>query len=177
MPTQPKAHRQDTTGSTRNHSRSTTRPAKQVAIDVLRKAGEPLHAKRDRQACARVRPSRRSQGQDTPRRRSARCSRLAPAGRPLRACRQGHLHRQRRGEQNRDEDATADACWCEADAGSREGTGGEGDEPDANKARGGEAVKLAFVTLATIGCARRPGKTPTDAVTRLLPRRPPPTPP
>ena len=76
------------------------------------------------------------------------------ARRSLRACRQGHLHRHRHREHNRHEDTTADACCCEAeaDSDSQEGTGGKGDESDANEARGGNAIKLTLATSA----GRRP---------------------
>jgi hypothetical protein len=71
------------------------------------------------------------------------------AGRPVRACRQGHLHRHR--EHNRRDSPTADACCYEAEANadSQKGTGGKGDEPDANEARGLEAIKLTLATSAT----------------------------
>jgi len=47
---------------------------------------------------------------------------------------------------HRHEDATPDACRCdaEADADSQEGTGGIGDESDANEAGRREAVKLTL---------------------------------
>jgi MOSC domain-containing protein YiiM len=51
------------------------------------------------------------------------------------------------------EDTTADACGYEANADSQEGSGSKGDEPDANKAHGGEANTL---TLATQQHLREP---------------------
>ena len=72
--------------------------ARQLAIELLASAGEPLRAKELGEADRRVRPLLRLEGQDAGCDGLGDARRRLEAGRPLRACGQGHLRARRSGE-------------------------------------------------------------------------------
>jgi hypothetical protein len=131
-----------------NTATSKGEPAKQVAIDVLRKAGEPLHAK---EIAKRVLASGRCVGLKGKTPEATISAMLAVGSKPggpfTRVDKAPTRHRHHKcGE----EDATADACWYDTDSqGSGKATVGR--EQSARR----RSVKLTSHTINTGGSRKR----------------------
>ena len=124
-------------------------PAKQVAIDILRKAGQPLLRERDRPARARIRPLRRAQGQDARGDDQRHARRRLEARRAVHPRREGHLHPRQRGN-DKHQAGRAEAS-CEANARTQASDGAQEDHDSQVAAR--EAHALTQLATSAAGAA------------------------